>query len=168
MAEFKIPIKVIGTDMIRRTVEKITYDYEFDETVPDEFKKGFTHFGETLIETLNAFGNKDTEICSINQMAYEIHQNAKAHGWWDEERSFGEIIALCHSELSEALEAYRNGETLEWNNNGKPDGMAVEMIDCVIRIFDYLAKENVDIERIITEKHRYNISRPYKHGGKKI
>ncbi|MBE6784160.1 MAG: hypothetical protein E7536_09145 [Ruminococcaceae bacterium] len=101
-------------------------------------------------------------------MAYEIHQNAKAHGWWDEERSFGEIIALCHSELSEALEAYRNGETMEWNNNGKPDGMAVEMIDCVIRIFDYLAKENVDIERIITEKHRYNISRPYKHGGKKI
>ena len=104
----------------------------------------------------------------INQLANEIHENAKAHGWWDEERSFGEIIALCHSELSEALEAYRNGEEFEWDNNGKPDGIAVEMVDCVIRIFDYLSKEGIDIERILIKKHLYNETRPYRHGGKKI
>lgn len=46
----------------------------------------------------------------INEWTQEIHQNAKDHGWWEGERSFGEIIALCHSELSEAPEAYRNGE----------------------------------------------------------
>ena len=39
----------------------------------------------------------------MNKFAAEVHQNAVEHGWWDEERSFGEIIALCHSELSEAL-----------------------------------------------------------------
>lgn len=104
----------------------------------------------------------------LNVIAKEIHENAVEHGWWESDRPFGEIIALCHSELSEALEAYRNGENFVWDNNGKPDGIAVEMVDCVIRIFDYLAKENIDIEKIILEKHEYNKSRPYKHGGKKI
>ena len=91
-----------------------------------------------------------------------------AHGWWEDERPFGEVISLCHSELSEALEAYRDGEEMVWDLNGKPEGIAVEMVDCVIRIFDYLAKENQDIEQIIRQKHEYNKTRPYRHGGKRI
>ena len=105
---------------------------------------------------------------NINELAKDIHNNAVVHGWWENDRSVAEIVALCHSELSESLEAYRNGEELVWDNNGKPDGIAVELIDCVIRIFDYLAKEKVDIEEIIRIKHEYNKTRPYKHGGKRI
>ncbi len=104
----------------------------------------------------------------INDFAKQVHENSKAHGWWDGDRAFGEIIALCHSELSEALEAYRNEEPMWWINNGKPDGIAVEMCDCIIRILDYLAKEGVDIDWILKIKHDYNLTRPYKHGGKKI
>ena len=43
----------------------------------------------------------------LNELAKLINENAKEKGWWDEERTFAEIISLCHSELSEALEEYR-------------------------------------------------------------
>ena len=110
-------------------------------------------------------------MLGINEFAKSVHENAVAHGWWDEERSFGDIVALCHSELSEALEAYRSGEDMLWIdhcNGEKPEGMAVELCDCVIRIFDYLAKEGIDIEAVIASKHLYNATRPYRHGGKKL
>lgn len=114
------------------------------------------------------------------ELAQEVHENAVAHGWWDKDRSFPEIVALCHSELSEALEEHRNGKPLfyfkevngfevseirEWRGE-KPEGAAVEMADCMIRILDWCGKEGVDIDAIIRMKHEYNKTRPYKHGGK--
>lgn len=108
---------------------------------------------------------------NINELAKEIHENAVNHGWWDEERSFPEIIALCHSELSEALEEYRDGHPNIYFSisldREKPEGIAVEMADCIIRILDWCGKEGIDIENIIKIKHNYNLDRPYKHGGKK-
>ena len=105
---------------------------------------------------------------NVEKFAKAVHQNAVQHGWWDEERTFGEIIALCHSELSEALEAYRRDEDMVWIDDGKPEGIATELIDCVIRIFDYLAYKGVNIEEVLITKHEYNKTRPYKHGGKRI
>ena len=104
----------------------------------------------------------------INEFAREVHENSVRHGWWEDKRDLPEIIALCHSELSEALEAYRNGEEMVWMNGDKPDGIAVEMCDCIIRILDYLAEENIDIDFVLEVKHGYNLTRPYKHGGKRI
>ena len=122
---------------------------------------------------------------NLNELAQDIHQNAVKHGWWEEKRSIGEIIALCHSELSEALEEARNGEANEYFlqtvKNGvihqtdmsqydteKLEGVAVEMADCIIRILDWCGKENIDIQGIIERKHEYNQTRPFKHGGKKF
>ena len=126
---------------------------------------------------------------TVNDYAREVHENAVAHGWWEGgERSFPEIAALIHSEVSEALEEYREGKPLIYGccgfngaycersencdkqkNEGscKPEGLAVELCDAVIRIFDYLAYLGVDIEAILVAKHEYNKSREYRHGGKR-
>lgn len=130
----------------------------------------------------------------FNEIAKEIHQNAVEHGWWDEPRTFGEIVALCHSELSEALEEYRAKKPMVYKNcmeyggdipcrgkdcveyyDGKceldflfqkPEGIAVEMADCIIRILDWAGKEGLDMDAIIREKMDYNKTRQYRHGGK--
>jgi len=44
---------------------------------------------------------------TIGELQKEVHQNAIAKGWYEQEKSVPEHIALIHSEVSEALEADR-------------------------------------------------------------
>lgn len=109
---------------------------------------------------------------NINKITAAVHENAIDHGWWDgEERTFGELIALVHSEASEALEEYRNGSdtaTTYCDERGKPCGIPTELADIVIRVMDMCGHYGIDLEAAILEKHEYNKTRPYKHGGKVI
>lgn len=45
----------------------------------------------------------------IKELVQAAHQNAISKGWWEEERTYSELITLTHSEVSEALEDVRNG-----------------------------------------------------------
>lgn len=64
---------------------------------------------------------------TINDLVQKAHQNAKDHGWWDVPKSVGEIIALIHSEASEALEEHRNHrKPAETYYSGKRDVLDLE------------------------------------------
>lgn len=106
----------------------------------------------------------------MKQWIKASHEISTSKGWWDEEPTFGEIIALIHSELSEALEDYRSGKDITeiWYEDKKPCGIPIELADAVIRIFDACGHYGIDLEKAIGEKMNYNLTRPYRHGGKKI
>lgn len=103
----------------------------------------------------------------INDLVNRAHQNSVNHGFWKEDKNFGEVIALMHTELSEAYEEYRNHKGLNetyYEEDGKPCGIPSELADVIIRIFDFAGGANIDLEKIILEKMEYNEKRPYKHG----
>ncbi len=97
-------------------------------------------------------------VMSIKDYIKKCHKTAKEKGWWDSDRNEGEIIALMHSELSEALEAMRN-------HLGK-DAVAEELADCCIRIFDYCGAREINLEEALLKKMSYNKTRPFRHGKK--
>jgi NTP pyrophosphatase (non-canonical NTP hydrolase) len=92
----------------------------------------------------------------------EVHQYAKDKGWWEENREVPELLCLIHSEISEALEAYRNGIP-----NGEKHCLGEELADAVIRIWDMAEALNINIVEEVNKKHKYNLQREYRHGNKK-
>jgi NTP pyrophosphatase (non-canonical NTP hydrolase) len=96
---------------------------------------------------------------------------ARSKGWCDREVSIPEQVALIHSEASEALEEWRNNKPLLYttpdkNGNEKPEGIASEYADIVIRVFHYCSLLGIDLATELIRKMDYNDTRAHKHGGK--
>lgn len=110
----------------------------------------------------------------------EVHPNAVEKGWWEKELPFMDVVALMHEELSEALREYRCDRPMVWyecelskcrcgdkwcrfyENSGcrhqkrKPEGIAVELIDCLLRIFDWCSHCGTDIQKLCDESKSFS------------
>lgn len=120
----------------------------------------------------------------INQLAKEIYEWNKLQGWYCIKPNTAEKLALIHSEVSEALEADRNGRYFQGNTKGIEGWTSEEdfknayiehckgtfeeeLADIVIRVLDLAELKGINLEWHITAKMRYNKTRAFQHGGKK-
>lgn len=92
-------------------------------------------------------GDKNCECGICNNRGYLLDRNN------------AEMIALMHSELSEALEELRKKDC-------KMELVGEELADCVIRILDFCGGRDIDLQTLLEKKIKKNKKRPFKHGKK--
>lgn len=116
--------------------------------------------GQMIRQTADSI--EDLFRVSFQRIAEKCHQNSVNHGFWEEERNDGEMIALCHSELSEALEAIRHGNPPS-EHIPEYSGAEEEYADLLIRVMDGMIGRGYRIPQAVIAKMSFNAGRPYKH-----
>ncbi len=115
----------------------------------------------------------------LTAMGAEVAEVNRANGWHDADRTFGDDIALLHTEVSEAFEAFRVTGTPEdqtagsaitpgGNPGAKPEGVGSELADVLIRLLDTCHRYGIDLGAEYARKIGYNRGRGYRHGGKHL
>lgn len=111
---------------------------------------------------------------SLNELRDRVHALAVSKGWYEDRdvsdpNVLGSMLALIHSEVSEALEDVRKTQiALDYEANGKPVGLPSELADVIIRVLDMCGAMGIDIEKAVEMKHAYNATRTHRHGGKTL
>lgn len=101
---------------------------------------------------------RDTWISTwVNELVNLCYERSKNAGWHENPREVGTMLALIHSEVSEALEGFRKG-LMDDHLPHRP--MAeVELADAMIRIFDLAGSQGFDLGGAFCEKLEYNLKR---------
>ncbi len=110
--------------------------------------------------------NTGRPIESLNDQAKEVLAINKANGWncttpeqWADTYKVPAILALIHSEVSEALEDFRHD---------RREHFTEELADIVIRVLDLAGGLGVDLDTAIATKLAKNRLRSFRHGGKRV
>lgn len=120
----------------------------------------------------------DADVAEIHGVTQDVHKIAISKGWHDAtvKDADGKIhpaqilawVALVGTELAEAVEEVRAGtEPIYEGENGKPEGLAIELADVVIRVMDMAGALDLDLAGAMAIKMAWNRTRPYRHGGKR-
>lgn len=127
-------------------------------------------------------------MSQLNTLAAQIHLGNVEKGFYEDEKNIAEMLCLIHSEISEALEAYRQHKTtkpsatslsvqdiieLEDDEQFKKafeqnikDTFNDEIADATIRLLDLCGFKQIPISEHMLAERRFNAMRPYKHGKK--
>ena len=117
-------------------------------------------------------------LADAQESVFEVND---ANGWFEDDRTVGDDIALLHSEVSEMLEAYRDGgledqtedaarghdlEALAGTALPKPEGFGAEAADVFVRLLDTCKRRGINLGYEFERKLAFNATRGHKHGGK--
>lgn len=100
---------------------------------------------------------------TLKTLQEKSHQRSRDGGWWNDRNIENNpyivpaLLALIHSEISEAMEGYRKNLMDDKLPHRKM--IEVELADTLIRIGDLAEALNLDLSDAIEEKWEYNAKR---------
>lgn len=103
---------------------------------------------------------------SLDSIGAIVRAVNEGNGWspvqseeWSDKHRVPALLALLHSEVSEALEEFRVNDV---------DAFLVELADVQIRLLDIACGFTNNFEEIVRDKINKNAKREYRHGGKRV
>lgn len=148
---------------------------EYDTVEEAKYWCEYTHYASKMQPYIKPITLAD----AVKTLVDACHGASVKGGWWHDlatgeplQRNKLEMIALIHSEVSEAVEGVR--KSINDDHLTQYPMEDVEMADALIRIFDYIGGHKLQTADALVDKLAYNANRAdhkpenrIKDGGKK-